>query len=100
MFPLVYGLACGFPMPILMLMQTRRFGTRHFGAIHGTTMLVMSVVGVIVPTLLGMTFDQFGHYRWGLGFAAVALFLSVGLARGLGRMAHGLHPHAGGTAHS
>lgn len=99
-FPLVYGLACGFPMPILMLMQTRRFGTRHFGAIHGTTMLVMSVVGVIVPTLLGMTFDLFGHYRWGLGFAAVALFLSIGLARGLGRMAHGLHPHAGGTAHS
>ena len=33
-------------------------------------------------------------------FAAAALFLSLGLARGLGRMAHGLHPHAGGTAHS
>lgn len=91
-FPLAYGLACGFPMPILMLMQTRRFGTRHFGAIHGTTMLVMSLVGVVVPMLLGLSFDLFGHYRWGLGFAAAALLLSIPLARSLARLPH-LHGH-------
>lgn len=99
-FPLGYGLACGFPMPILMLMQTRRFGTRHFGAIHGTTMMVMSVVGVGVPLLLGLSFDLFGHYRWGLCFAAVALLLSAGLARSLARMPHGLYVHGARAAHS
>lgn len=93
-FPLIYGLACGFPMPVLMLMQTRRFGTRHFGSIHGTTMLVMSMVGVVVPMLLGLSFDHFGHYRWGLCFAAGALLLSIGLARRLEHMPQGMYSHA------
>ncbi len=95
LFPVVYGLACGFPIPVLMLLQTRRFGTRHFGAIHGSTMLVMSGVGVLVPLVLGRFFDLTGRYTWGLCLSALALLVAAGLSLRLRDMPHELHPLAG-----
>ena len=98
LFPLIYGLACGFPMPVLMLMETHRFGTRHFGAIQGSTLLVMSGVGVLVPLVLGRFFDLTGHYTWGLCLSAVVLLVAALLAHRLGDMPHQLHPLGGEPA--
>ena len=95
LLPLMYGLACGFPTPVLILMQSRRFGTRHFGAIQGAILLVQSAVSVLVPLGLGLCFDLSGQYRWGLCAAAALLLGAAALAWRLRRLPAGLR-----TAHA
>ena len=92
LFPLLYGLAWGFPTPVLILMQSRRFGTRHFGAIQGAILLVQSAVSVLVPLGLGLCFDLSGQYRWGLCAAAALLLGAAALAWRLRRLPAGLRP--------
>lgn len=80
LFPIVFGLASGIPAPLLIVSPSRRFGTRHYGAIQGAVLLVQSGLTVAIPIGLGAAFDHLGDYRMGLLACAVLLLAASGLS--------------------
>lgn len=80
LFPIVFGMASGIPAPLLIVSPSRRFGTRHYGAIQGAVLLVQSVLTVAIPVGLGVAFDHLGSYRLGLLACAALLLAASGLA--------------------
>lgn len=79
-FPVVFGVATGIHGPMLIVSPSRRFGTRHYGAIQGAVLLVQSVLTVIIPVALGAAHDRFGDYRAGVLACALLLLAASGLS--------------------
>jgi cyanate permease len=74
----LYGLAHGLPIPLFIILISRYFGRKAFGAIFGTLLLFGSPVALSAPIIVGWIFDATGSYRPAfLSFAGVALFTTL-----------------------
>ena len=69
-FALLHGLAWGIRGPLMGSVRADYFGTRHFGAIMGASMMVFMVGDLLGPILAGTLADLLGDYR--VGFTVVA----------------------------
>jgi MFS family permease len=69
-FALLHGLAWGIRGPLMGSVRADYFGTRHFGAIMGASMMVFMVGDLLGPVLAGTLADLLGDYR--VGFTVVA----------------------------
>jgi MFS family permease len=82
-FALLYGLAAGVRAPLMGSLRADYFGTRHFGAIMGASMLVFMAGQLTGPIIAATMADALGDYRLGftlLGVAAAAASLAFAFA--------------------
>ena len=61
-FFVIYGVCAGALGNIIILARSRYFGRSSFGAIHGTSMLLVPPFAPIAPILAGWTYDQWQSY--------------------------------------
>ena len=73
-----YGIAHGLPTPLLIIMISRYFGRKAFGAISGTCVMFLALVAFFSPIIAGWIFDKTGSYTIAFQlYAATALFAAI-----------------------
>ena len=73
-----YGLAHGLPTPLLIIIVSRYFGRKAFGAILGSCVMFLAPAALFSPVIAGWIFDKTGSYTIALElFAATALFAAI-----------------------
>ena len=55
------------------------FGRRCFGKIHGLTLGVMTIGGIVAPIFVGSMRDATGSYSWPFFILALAMLLAIPL---------------------
>jgi len=58
-----HGLSSGAVTPLVVVILGRYFGRRSFGSILGTTVAVLSPLGMLAPVFYGWVFDKTGSYN-------------------------------------
>ncbi|MBW1803165.1 MAG: MFS transporter [Deltaproteobacteria bacterium] len=75
----LYGIGGGPTRPLLMIMRSRYFGRKAYGAIEGTALLFEFPITLLAPVYAGWIHDTTGNYRSAFTLfallAAVAAFL-------------------------
>lgn len=74
-FAVLHGFAWGVRGPLMGSMRADYFGSTHFGAIMGASMMVFMVGQLVGPVLTGTLADLLGDYR--IGFTILAVVASV-----------------------
>ena len=75
---ILYGLAHGLPTPLLIIIISRYFGRKAFGAISGTCVMFLAPAAFFSPIIAGWIFDKTGSYTLAFQlFAATALFAAI-----------------------
>ncbi len=75
-----YGLSSGAVTPLVIIILGRYFGRKAFGSILGTTVALLSPLGMLSPVFYGWVFDTTGSYNnafiTGLVLAVIAVVVS------------------------
>ena len=75
-----HGLSSGAVTPLVIVILGRYFGRKAFGSILGTTVAVLSPLGMLSPVFYGWVFDTTGSYNnafiAGLVLAVIAVVVS------------------------
>lgn len=79
------GVAQGAEIDIVAYLTARYFGMRHYSAIYGSTITIMSLMAVVGQVGIGLLHDRFGTYQAALMGAIAALLVSNVLYLCLGR---------------
>lgn len=74
---ILYGIGLGISYPINPLMRARYFGRKAFGSIQGTSMMLITPIGVIAPIYAGWVFDTTGSYITAFTTLAIALAIAA-----------------------
>jgi cyanate permease len=73
-----YGLAHGLPTPLLIIIISRYFGRKAFGAILGSCVMFLVPAALFSPIIAGWIFDKTGSYNIAFQlFAATALCAAI-----------------------
>lgn len=79
------GAAQGAEIDIVAYMAARYFGMRHYSAIYGSTITVMTLMAVAGQVGIGFLYDRFGNYHVALiaviGGLAASIFLYLLMGR-------------------
>lgn len=79
------GAAQGAEIDIVAYMAARYFGMRHYSAIYGSTITVMTLMAVAGQVGIGFLYDHFGNYRVALIAVIGGLVASIILYLLMGR---------------
>jgi predicted MFS family arabinose efflux permease len=79
------GLGQGAEIDVVAFMIARYFGMRSYASIYGLSVLCIAVMIAIQGSLIGLSYDYFGHYNVALVVAAACFVLSAFSYLGMGR---------------
>lgn len=79
------GLGQGAEIDVVAYMIARYFGLKAYASIYGLSVLVISLMVAIGGTLIGLSFDRFGHYNVALAVASGCFVISALSYLGMGR---------------
>lgn len=82
---MLIGAAQGAEIDIVAYMTARYFGMRHYSAIYGSTITVMTLMAVAGQVGIGFLYDHFGNYRVALITVIGGLVASIMLYLLMGR---------------
>ena len=75
-----YGLSSGAITPLVIIILGRYFGRKAFGSILGTTVAILSPLGMVAPVFYGWVFDTTGSYNNAFITAVVLAVMAVVLS--------------------
>ena len=67
----LYGIGSGPTRPLLIIMRSRYFGRKAYGAIEGTALLFEFPITLLAPVYAGWIHDKTGNYRTAFRLARV-----------------------------
>jgi sugar phosphate permease len=74
---ILYGIGMGIAITVNTVIRARFFGRKARGTIQGTSMMLLTPVGVIAPIYAGWIFDTTGAYTTAFIVFAVLIYLSA-----------------------
>ncbi|MFN8559358.1 MAG: MFS transporter, partial [Dehalococcoidia bacterium] len=77
-FAVLHGIAWGARGPLMQAIRADYFGRSSYGAIMGTSSLVVTAGTVAGPVVAGVMADRFGSYH--IGFTVLAVLAALGCA--------------------
>ncbi|MBN1380453.1 MAG: MFS transporter [Deltaproteobacteria bacterium] len=76
---ILYGIGMGMALPINTAIRARFFGRKALGTVIGTSMMLITPVGVVAPIYAGWMYDTTGSYQTAFIVFTVLLYISAAL---------------------